>query len=111
MGSTDELLDNLSGGFRQEEQAVIICLQFPVSKFKDQKAIDAIYELGDILRELVMLSHIGRYGGYEFSETPEGEQISFYLYGKTVRSIYQEIKPILQMLPSFPGSYVIKRYS
>jgi hypothetical protein len=111
MDLTDELFDNSPDGDRQDEQAVIICLQFPLGKLKQQKALNAIFELDEILREVIELSGVGTYGGNEFAENELEESIKFYMYGEDANKIYHEIKPILQSLPSLQEVSIIKRYS
>ena len=111
MDLTDELLDNLPGGDRQDEQAVIICLQFPIGKLQNQKALNAIFDLDAIIREVIETSGVGTYDGNEFCEGEEEESVTFYIHGKDAAAIYQEIALILESLPSLSGFYVIKRYS
>jgi len=111
MNLTDELRDNLPGGDRQDEQAVIICLQFPIGKLQEQKALEAVFDLDDILRTVIETSQVGTYDGHEFCEGPEEESVTFFIYGEDATRIYREIKPILQSLPRLPGSYIIKRYT
>jgi hypothetical protein len=111
MDLTDELHGNSPIGSRQDEQAVIICLQFPIGKLQNKKALDAVFDLDDILQEVVETSGVGRYDGHEFRKGPEEESVSFFMYGKDAGRIYQELKPILQSLPISSGSYVLKRYS
>jgi hypothetical protein len=111
MDLTDELFDNSPRGIRQDEQAVIICLQFPIGKFKKQKALDAIFELDKILREVIEISGVGTYGGNEFAEGEVEESVTFYMYGEDATEIYHEIQPVLEALPSLTGFYIIKRYS
>jgi len=110
MDLTDELVDNLPGGDRQDEQAVIICLQFPIGKLEEEKARDAVLDLDDILRTVIESSHVGIYNGHEFCETAEEESVKFFISGNDASKIYQEIKPIMQSLPSLQGFYIIKRY-
>ena len=111
MDLTDELFDNSPGGDRQDEQAVIICLQFPIGKFENEKARDAIFDLDEILREVIETSDVGTYNGHEFYKGLDEDSVKFFISGKEARSIYHEIKPILQALPSLPGLYIIKRYT
>lgn len=111
MDLTDELFHNSPDGDRQDEQAVIICLQFPIGKLQQKKALDAVFDLDDIFREIVESSHVGRYDGHEFCEGTEEESVTFYIYGKDANKIYQKIKPILQSLPSLQEVSIIKRYS
>ena len=68
MDLTDELLDNSPGGDRQDEQAVIICLQFPIGKFENKKAQTAIFDLDGIVKEIIETSGVGIYDGFEFKE-------------------------------------------
>src|SRR6185503_20215620 len=99
MDLTDELFDNsLLGSGR--DQAVIICLQFPIGKLQQQKALNAVFELDSILREAVETSGAGSYGGNEFCESEQEESVTFYFYGKDAAAIYHEIQPILGSLPS-----------
>lgn len=107
---TDELSDNSpigSGG----EQAVIICLQFPIGKLQEKKARSAIEELHSIFHDVMETSGIGLYNGYEMCEGPQEESVTFYFFGEDARTIYHEIYPILDLLPSLSGFYIIKRYS
>ena len=110
MDLTDELVDNLPGGDRQG-QAVIICLQFPIGKLQKQKALNAIFELDAIIREVIETSGVGTYDGNEFCEGEEEESVTFYIHGDDAAAIYQEIAPILDALPSLSGYYIIRRYS
>jgi len=111
MNLTDELLDNSPVGDRQDEQAVIICLQFPIGKFEEQKALAAIFDLDNILREVIETSGVGRYDGNEFCVGPDEESVKFFIYGLDANAIYREIKSILQFLPGLPSFYIIKRYT
>lgn len=111
MNLKDELPGNSPRGNRQDEQAVIICLQFPKGKLENKKAQNAIFELEAILREVIQLSEVGTYGGNEFAETDSEETVTFYLYGEDATEIYHAIQPILDSLPSLSGFYVIKRFS
>ena len=108
---TDELVDNLPGGKRQDEQAVIICLQFPVGKLQEQKAIDALSDLGDIFSLILETSCVGRFERIEYNEEPDVESVAFFMYGTNANHIYAEIKPILQCLPNLPEFSVFKQYS
>jgi hypothetical protein len=111
MDPADELLDNSPVGDRQDEQAVILCLQFPIGKLQEQKALDAIFDLDDILRDVIETSGVGRYDGHELCESEVEESVTFYIYGEDAGSIYEEIQPILESLPSLSGFYIIKRFS
>jgi hypothetical protein len=53
MDLKDELLNNSPDGDRQEEQAVIICLQFPIGKLQGKKALAAVFDLDDILTVII----------------------------------------------------------
>lgn len=111
MDLTDELLDNSPGGDRQDEQAVIICLQFPIGKFEEQKALDAITDLGDILRDVVETSGVGRYSGNMLATSLDYDTATYYLHGKSASKISQVITPIFQSIQSLSGYYIIKRYA
>lgn len=110
MDLKEELFDNSPIGSGRE-QAVILCLQFPIGKLQQKKALNAVFELDTILREVIETSGVGNYGGNEFAEGEEEESVTFYLYGEDATAIYHEIQPILASLPSLSGFYVIKRYS
>lgn len=111
MDLTDELFDSSPIGSRQDEQAVIICLQFPIGKLQQKRALNAVFELDAILREVIETSGVGSYGGNEFAEGEEEESVTFYLYGQDATEIYHEIQPILDSLHNVTGFYIIKRYS
>jgi len=98
-------------GDRQDEQAVIICLQFPIGKFENKKAFDAVFDLEEIIRDAIETSGTGSYDGHEFRKGPEDESVKFFIYGEDASKIYNEIKPILQSLPGLQNLYIIKRYS
>jgi hypothetical protein len=108
---TDELGDNLSGGNRQDEQAVIVCLQFPAGKLQKKKALDAVLDLDDIFRNVLEIAHCGSYDGHEFSETEDEDSVTFYFYGQNANLLYKEIKPILQSLSTLPKLSILKRYA
>jgi len=111
MDLSDELHDNSPRGIRQDEQAVIISLQFPIGKLQQRKALGAVLELDAILRVVIETSGIGTYGGNEFAESELDESVTFYMYGEDATKIYHEIQPVLDYLPSLTGFYIIKRYS
>ncbi len=111
MDLTEELFDNSPEGNDGRKQAVIICLQFPIGKLQEKKALNAVFELDAILRDVIETSKVGTYGGNEFAENDEGDSISFYLYGSDAGEIYSEIQPIFDTLSSLTGFYIIKRYS
>lgn len=111
MDLTDELFDNSPAGVRQDEQAVIICLQFPIGKFEEQKALDAVFDLDKILRNVIETSDTGRYVGNEFYKGSEDERVKFFIYGKSASTIYQVIKPIFQSMQNLTSYYIIKRYA
>lgn len=107
----DKVIDNLPSGGVDDEQAVIICLQFPVGKFESKSALEAIFDLDDIINSVIETTGVGIYDGSEFCEGPEEESVTFYIYGSDATRIYNEVEPILMSLPDLPGSYIIKRYS
>jgi hypothetical protein len=111
MDPQDELHGNSPIGSRQDEQAVIICLQFPIGKLQQQRARDAIVDLGNIFRDAVETSGVGTYTGYEFAQGEVEEKVTFYLYGKDASSMYKEIRPILESLPSLSELSIIKRFA
>jgi hypothetical protein len=111
MDLADELLDNSPIGSRQDEQAVIICLQFPIGKFEEQKARSAIIDLDKIVREIIETSGVGIYGGHKCYEGFDEERVKFFIHGKSASRIYSEIKPILQSLSNLQHFYIIKRFS
>jgi hypothetical protein len=74
MDPRDKLFDNLPGGDRQDEQAVIICLQFPIGKLEEKKARDAVFDLDDILRTVIETSGVGMYIGNEVFVGPDEER-------------------------------------
>ncbi|MGI8420531.1 MAG: hypothetical protein ACR2LN_07885 [Candidatus Levyibacteriota bacterium] len=108
---TDKLADHLSGGDRQDEQAVIVCLQFPAGKFQNKKAQAAIFDLNDIFRVVIETSDYGSYNGYEFSKIVEEELVTFYFSCRHANLLYNEIKPILQALPMLSNVSILKRYA
>lgn len=111
MDRTDELLNNSPIGTRQDEQAVVICLQFPIGKFEKKKARNAILDLDSILREIIETSCVGRYHGHKFIRREHEEVVKFFITGEDASSIYREIKPILQSLPRLQELYIIKQFS
>ena len=106
-----DLADTLSGGKRQDEQAVIICLQFPTGKLHDKKALNAVFNLDTILREMVNESDVGFYEGHEFYKGYGEECVTFFIYGEDASRIYQELKPVLQFLHRLQRFSVIKCYA
>jgi hypothetical protein len=111
MDLKDELLNNSPDGDRQEEQAVIICLQFPIGKLQGKKALAAVFDLDDILREVVETSGVGISNGHNTCVDQEEDSVMYYIYGANANRIYQVIKPILQSLPSLQEVSITKRYS
>ncbi|HSX09545.1 MAG TPA: hypothetical protein VLF93_05295 [Candidatus Saccharimonadales bacterium] len=111
MDLTDELFDNSPGGDRQDEQAVILCLQFPIGKFESKKAHNAIFDLNVILKEVIETSGVGVYDGFEFVEGTDEELVKFFMRGQDARALYKQVKEILELLPHLTSFYIIKRYS
>jgi len=111
MDLTDKLLDDLSGGERQDMQVVIICLHFPAGKLQKQKVRDAVFDLDEIFRDVIEMSGIGVYAGYKMQEENDGDSVIYTVYGRAANLIYRELRPILHVIPMLPGSYIIKRYA
>lgn len=111
MDLTDDLRGGLPGDSRQDEQAVIICLQFPVGKFEDENALAAVVDLDDIFTSVIETSGLGTYNGHALFVGNEDESLVFVISGQDANLLYREIKPILEFLPQLPGSYIIKRYT
>ena|SRR5258708_19116186 len=111
MNLADELPDNSRVGDRQDEQAVVICLQFPIGKLQEKAAHDAVVDLGEIFNTVMESSGVGTYKGHELSEGAEEEMVTYYLFGDDVGLIYDEIQPIFHLMPNLTGFYIIKRYS
>jgi hypothetical protein len=92
------------------EQLLLIVLQFPIGKLDDEDALDAVFELQDILKEIIDMEEIGRFDGNEFCEAPDETSVTFFIYGSNADKIQEAIIPILDMLPKLPGSYIFKQY-
>ncbi len=111
MDITDELIDSSPGeDLYDGQQLVLIYLKFPIGKFDGGKALDAIYQLDDILREVIDGNKIGQYDGHEFASGPDEESVTFLMYGPDADVIYAAIIPLFLNLPKLPGSYILKRY-
>lgn len=89
---------------------VLVYLSFPVHKFDSQKAIDAIFDLESLMREVIEETGVGVFDGNEFCEGSDGESVTFFMYGNDADKIYEAISPLLAYLPRLPGSYILKRY-
>lgn len=111
MDLRDGFNHNSPDGDRQEEQAVIIRLQFPIGKLENKRALAAIFDLGNIFKEVIEASGLGMYNGHETRIDQDVESVTFYMYGSNANSIYHMVKPILQSLPSLQEVSIIKRYS
>lgn len=83
-----------------------IYLQFPKGALDDEKKLDAVFDLEDILREVVEKTGIGNFDGNEFCE----DTVTFFIYGPDADKIVEELHPIIARMPYLPGSYIIKRY-
>ncbi len=92
------------------QQALLVCLQFPVGVLEDENKLDAVYYFEDILIDVIEKTHVGQFDGNEFCEAPDEESVTFFMYGPDANKMYETIEPVLSYLPSLPGSYVIKCY-
>ncbi len=106
---TDEGLESLSGEMIAGQE-VQLCLRFSIGRLQEESALDAVFALDDILREIIEVTDVGLYDGHEFCEGPAEESITFFMYGPDANLICETISPILPYLPKLPGSYIVKRY-
>lgn len=88
------------------DHAVLIFLQFSEGKLKQESAVSAVFDLQDILREVIEEANVGIFDRNEFYE----DSVTFFMYGPDANIIHETISPILNQLPLFPGSYIIKRF-
>lgn len=93
-----------------KRHSVMLYLKFQVGKLDDKKALDAVFDLDDLLREVVEKTGVGRFDGNEFCEGPDETSVTFFIYGTDADVIHGAISPVLAYLPSLPGSYVHKIY-
>lgn len=93
-----------------DQHAVLICLQFEVGELDNNKKVNAVFKLDEILCEIVEKTGVGKYDGNEFCEGPDEESVTFFIYGKDADTIHETISPVLSYLPKLPGSYILKRY-
>lgn len=81
-------------------------MQFPKNALDDEGKLDAVFDLEDILAEVVEKTGIGNFDGNEFCE----DTVTFFIYGPDADKIVEELHPIIARIPYLPGSYIIKRY-
>jgi hypothetical protein len=90
----------------QVDQSVQIFLQFSKGALDNERKLDAIFELEDILTEIVETTGIGRFDGNEFCE----DTVTFFIYGPDADKIVNELYPVISKIPYQKGSYIFKDY-
>lgn len=98
----------MEGG--QKQQTIFIYLNFPMHALEKEARLEAVFQLQDILTEVIEVTQVGKFDGNEFCKGPAEESVTFFIYGDSADTIYSTIEPILNRLPNLPGSYLIKRY-
>lgn len=93
-----------------ENDTVLIYLKFPIGKLDNPKALNAVYDLEDILFKIVEDNKIGRFDGNEFCDGPNDESVTFFIYGDDADKISDIILPIVSKLPVLSGSHILKKY-
>jgi hypothetical protein len=88
------------------QQTVIIYLSFPQTKLDDERALDAVFDLEEILRRIIFRKHLGEFDGNEFCE----DTVTYFIYGNDADAIIQAILPYIQDLPVLPDSHIFVRY-
>ncbi len=88
------------------EHAVLIFLQFSEGKLESERAVNAIFDLQELLSEEIEGNGVGLFDGNEFFE----DTVTFFIYGPDANAIYEVIQPVISGLPVLPGSYIVKRY-
>lgn len=87
-------------------EVLLIFLQFPKGALNNEKKLDAVFNLEDILTQAVELDGAGDFDGNEFCE----DTVTFFIYGKDVNKIQEVVAPIIEKIPCLQGSYILKRY-
>jgi len=88
------------------EHSVLIFLKFGRSPFNSERKLDAIFELENIIAEVVEKTGVGQFDGNEFCE----DTVTFFIYGPDADKIVEELYPIIVCISYMSGSYIIKRY-
>lgn len=93
-----------------KQHMVLVCLQFTIGALEKKSRLDAVYDLDDVLMNIVEETGVGEYSGHEFCEGPDEESVTFFMYGEDADKIHETIIPVLNYVPKLPGSYILKRY-
>lgn len=89
-----------------EEQFVLIYLKFPTGSLDDESALNAVFELEDILVDAVETDCVGTFDGNEFCD----DTVTFFIYGQDANRISEAIYPIISKIKTLPGSYILKNH-
>ena len=95
-----------SGQALQVDHSVQIFLQFPRNALDDERKLDAVFDLEEILEEIVEKTGIGNFDGNEFCD----DTVTFFIYGPDADKIVENLYPIVSRISYLPGSYIVKRY-
>lgn len=88
-------------------EELLIFLQFPKGALDNEKKLDAVFDLEDILTQTVELNGVGDFDGNEFCE----DTVTFFIYGKDANKIQEVLAPIIEKVPYLQGSYIFKKYN
>lgn len=89
-----------------KSEVLLIFLQFSKGALDNEKKLDAVFNLEDILTQAVELDGVGDFDGNEFCE----DTVIFFIYGKDANKIQDVVAPIIEKVPYLQGSYTLKRY-
>ena len=88
------------------EHAVIVHLVLSDGDVGSEAEQARVWELEDQLAPAIAAARVGQYDGNEIAE---GEAV-LYMYGPSVDSLFDVVRPLLREFTPLPGSHVIKRY-
>lgn len=83
----------------------MIHLVFPRGALDDERKIDAIFMLEDLLQEILGKTGTGKLDGDEFCE----DTVTFFIYGQNANDLYNIISPIITSIKFSKGSYLVKQ--
>lgn len=85
---------------------LVLFLQFPHGRMIKESAVEAVFDLQEILMDIIENSNVGILDGNEFCD----DTVAFFMYGPDADAIHETINPLVVLLPKLPGSFILKRY-
>ncbi len=85
--------------YSQTGHAVEVFLTFHARGFAEERVLNAIFEIDELLREIIEGTDVGLYDGHEHGDN----SVTYFIFGPDANQIHETIEPVLSYLPPLPG--------